>query len=69
MLLKKGPEDQAKYGAFIIQVPDVQAAQTLALANGAKRQQEFSGNPGGQGARSIDLLDPWGNQVEILQTG
>lgn len=68
VLLKKGPADQDKHAAMIVQVPDLQAAQTLALANGAQRQQEFSGNPNGAAARSVDLLDPWGNQVEILQT-
>jgi len=69
VLLKKGPDDKKKRGSFIIQVPNLSAAQALAVANGAKEQRKFAGNPGGQAARSIDLLDPWGNQVEILQIG
>lgn len=60
-------ENRERKGAFIIQVPDLGATKALALANGATLQQEFSGAPGGRSARSIDLLDPWGNQVEILQ--
>ena len=56
-------------GAFIIRVPNLREAQARAVANGAKLQGTFSGNPGGQAARSVDLLDPWGNQVEILQIG
>jgi predicted enzyme related to lactoylglutathione lyase len=69
VLLKKRPSDKKKQGSFIIQVPNLSAAQTLAIANGAKEQRKFAGSPGGQAAKSIDLLDPWGNQVEILQIG
>jgi predicted enzyme related to lactoylglutathione lyase len=69
VLLKKRPADTKKQGSFIIQVPNLSAAQTLAIANGAKKQRTFAGNPGGNAAKSIDFLDPWGNQVEILQIG
>jgi len=69
VLLKKGAGDKKKEGAFIVQVPDLDAAHALAIANGAKEQGTFAGNPGSQAAKSIDLLDPWGNQVEILQIG
>ena len=69
VLLKKGANDKKKVGAFIIQVPDLSAAQALAIANGAKEQGKFAGNPGSQAAKSQDFLDPWGNQVEILQLG
>jgi len=69
VLLKKGANDRKKQGSFIIQVPDLSAAQTRAIANGAKQQGTFAGNPGSQAAKSIDFLDPWGNQVEILQLG
>ena len=40
-----------------------------AAALATKEQRKFAGNPGGQAAQSIDFLDPWGNQVEILQIG
>jgi predicted enzyme related to lactoylglutathione lyase len=69
VLIEGGPDDDDKYGAFIMQVPDLEASLALALANGATMQGEFAGEPGSQPARSIDLLDPFGNQVEILQIG
>jgi predicted enzyme related to lactoylglutathione lyase len=68
-LIKAGAGDKNKKSAFIIQVPNLQATKALAVAKGAKLQGKFAGAPGGQAAKSIDLLDPWGNQVEILQVG
>jgi len=58
-----------KQGAFIMRVPDLQVAKASALAHGATEQGTFAGTPGGQNAKSVDLLDPWGNQIEILQLG
>ena len=69
VLIESGPDDADQHGAFIMQVPNLEASRDLAVANGATLQGEFAGNPGGDAARSIDLLDPWGNQVEILQIG
>lgn len=69
VLLGPGKKGKVVPSAFIIQVPNLDAARALALANGAKEQAKFSGNPGSQAAKSIDLLDPWGNQIEILQIG
>jgi predicted enzyme related to lactoylglutathione lyase len=54
---------------FIMQVPDLEAAVAAAEDHGATYQQGFHATPGGQEARSVDLLDPWGNQIEILQLG
>jgi predicted enzyme related to lactoylglutathione lyase len=68
-LIKAGAGDKNKKSAFIIQVPNLQTTRALAVAKGAKLQGKFAGAPGGQVAKSIDLLDPWGNQVEILQVG
>lgn len=70
-LLKNGvgPNSKNRKAGFIIQVPSLTASRALAVANGAKVQAKFAGSPGGQAAQSIDLLDPWGNQVEILQIG
>ena len=69
VLLKAGANNANQKGAFIIQVPNLAVAETAALANGATKQGTFAGAPGGQAAKSIDLLDPWGNQIEILQVG
>jgi predicted enzyme related to lactoylglutathione lyase len=69
VLLKRGPHDRQRLGGFIIRVPSLSQAKALAAANGAKVQGNFAGQPGGQIAQSIDLLDPWGNNVEILQLG
>ena len=68
VLLKSEPGDR-RVGGFIIRVPKLSSTLAWALAHGAKRQGTFAGKPGGQAARSVDLLDPWGNQVEILQIG
>ena len=70
ILIEDDPaEADAWNGSFLVQVPDLQAAQAQAVENGAEVQQAFEGAPGGEQARSVDLLDPWGNQVEILQLG
>jgi predicted enzyme related to lactoylglutathione lyase len=69
LVLIKSPVDKKKQGAFIVQVPDRNAAVALAVTNGAKEQAKFAGTPASQAAVSTDLLDPWGNQVEILQLG
>ena len=69
VLIKAGTKDKDKYGAFIMQVPDLAETKALALANGATAQGTFAGKPGGSAAKSVDLLDPWGNQIEILELG
>ncbi|MEU9348690.1 VOC family protein [Streptomyces sp. NPDC048278] len=66
VLIKKGPHDGKKKGGFIIQVPDLDVAKGRAADNGARVQGEFEAP---DGSRSVDVLDPWGNQVEILQRG
>jgi predicted enzyme related to lactoylglutathione lyase len=68
-LLQKTAADKNKVGGFIIQVPSLSATRALAVANGAKVQGKYAGTPASQAAQSIDLLDPWGNNVEILQLG
>jgi predicted enzyme related to lactoylglutathione lyase len=69
VLLKRNPKEKNRTGAFIIKVPDLDASLSLALANGATKQGAFAGTPANQVAHSVDTLDPWGNQVEILQIG
>ena len=61
--------DTNKQGAFIIKVTNLDTAKSLALANGATEQGTFAGTPSNQAAHSVDLLDPWNNQIEILQLG
>jgi len=68
ILLEDRPDDEDAWnGSFLIQVPDLAVAEAAAIDNGATHQQAFEGSPGGQQAQSVDLLDPWGNQIEILQ--
>jgi predicted enzyme related to lactoylglutathione lyase len=69
VLLKRNRDDKDQVGGFIVQVPNLQATEALAVAHGARVEGKFAGTPGNQAARSIDLLDPWGNNVEILQLG
>lgn len=69
VLLQRQKGDKKKVGGFIVQVPSLDTSKALALANGATEQGTFAGNPGSQAAKSVDVLDPWGNQVEILQLG
>jgi predicted enzyme related to lactoylglutathione lyase len=70
ILIEDGPDDEDTWNSsFLIQVPDLATAEAAAVDNGATHQQAFEGSPGGQEARSVDLLDPWGNQIEILQLG
>jgi predicted enzyme related to lactoylglutathione lyase len=68
-LIAAGRHDKNKKGSFVVQVPDLAAAKKLAVANGAKAERSFAGNPAGQAAKSIDFVDPWGNGLEILQIG
>lgn len=69
ILIRGGPSDKNKKGSFLIEVPNLEVAKSVAVKNGAKVQHSFAGAPGGQAAKSIDFLDPWGNQIEILQLG
>lgn len=69
VLLKKGVGDKNKVGGFIIEVPNLKMSVALAKAHGAKIQGKFAGTPANQAAQSVDTLDPWGNNVEILQVG
>ncbi len=69
VLIQRGPDDANQVSSFIVQVPDLAIARDRALANGAEEQGTFEGQPTDEVAQSIDLLDPWGNQIEILQIG
>ncbi len=70
ILIEDDPDEADAWNAqFLIQVPELDEAEALAVDNGATHQQSFEGAPGGQEAASVDLLDPWGNQIEILQLG
>lgn len=69
LVLIEADDADDKHGSFIIQVPDLAASKAAAVANGATEQDTFAGSPGGEAAQSVNVLDPWGNQVEILQIG
>lgn len=69
VLIQRGADDENQVSSFIVQVPDLAVARDRALANGAEEQGTFAGQPTSEVAQSIDLLDPWGNQIEILQIG
>ena len=69
VLIQSGTGDTDKHGAFIIRVPDMEAAKARALDHGATEEGTFAGQPTSEVAKSVDVLDPWGNQVEILQIG
>ena len=64
------PEDPAneRNGSFIVQVTNMESTLARAVANGATLEQSFQGEQGG-GAQSTNIIDPWGNQIEVLQLG
>jgi len=64
------PEDPAneRNGSFIVQVANMESTLARAVANGATLEQSFQGEQGG-GAQSTNIIDPWGNQIEVLQLG
>lgn len=67
MIMIKGSGDASMLrGSYVIQVPNLQAALAAAEANGGKVQTtRFTA--GGQESRHV--LDPDGNDLEILQSG
>lgn len=67
MIMIKGSGDASMMrGSYVIQVPNLQAALAAAEANGGKVQTtRFTA--GGQESRHV--LDPDGNDLEILQSG
>ena len=64
------PEDPVneRNGSFIVQVTNMESTLARAVANGATLEQSFQGDQGG-GAQSTNIIDPWGNQIEVLQLG
>ena len=47
---------------------NMESTLARAVANGATLEQSFQGEQGG-GAQSTNIIDPWGNQIEVLQLG
>ena len=67
VLIPEDPEND-RNGSFIVQVSNMQSTLARAVANGATLEQSFEGEQGG-GAQSTNIIDPWGNQIEVLQLG
>ncbi len=67
VLIPEDPENE-RNGSFIVQVSNMQSTLARAVANGATLEQSFEGEQGG-GAQSTNIIDPWGNQIEVLQLG
>ena len=67
VLIPEDPENE-RNGSFIVQVTNMESTLARAVANGATLEQSFQGEQGG-GAQSTNIIDPWGNQIEVLQIG
>ena len=67
VLIPEDPENE-RNGSFIVQVTNMESTLARAVANGATLEQSFQGEQGG-GAQSTNIIDPWGNQIEVLQLG
>ncbi len=67
VLIPEDPENE-RNGSFIVQVTNMESTLARAVANGATLEQTFQGEQGG-GAQSTNIIDPWGNQIEVLQLG
>jgi len=67
VLIPEDPENE-RNGSFIVQVANMESTLARAVANGATLEQSFQGEQGG-GAQSTNIIDPWGNQIEVLQLG
>ena len=67
VLIPEDPENE-RNGSFIVQVTNMESTLARAVANGATLEQSFQGDQGG-GAQSTNIIDPWGNQIEVLQLG
>lgn len=70
IIMIKSPDEVRMNGSFVIQVPDLEAALTRAAANGGQPQTtRFSQNVENMPAQSRHLIDPDGNDIEVLQIG
>jgi predicted enzyme related to lactoylglutathione lyase len=57
-------------GSFVIQVPDMEGALARAAANGGKPlTTRFSQTIESMPAQSRHVIDPDGNDIEVLQIG
>lgn len=70
IIMIKSPDEARMNGSFVIQVPDMEAALARAAANGGKPEtRRFSQNVENMPAQSRHLIDPDGNDIEVLQIG
>ena len=70
IIMIKSPEETQMNGSFVIQVPDMEAALARAAANGGKPlATRFSQDVQNMPAQSRHVIDPDGNDIEVMQVG
>lgn len=70
IIMIKSPQVAQMKTSFVIQVPDMEAALARGAANGGSAQSKrFAEAVEGMPAQSHHLIDPDGNDLEILQIG
>ena len=70
IIMIKSPQVAQMKSSFVIQVPDMEAALARGAANGGTAQStRFAEAVQGMPAASHHLLDPDGNDIEVLQIG
>lgn len=70
IILIKSPEVAQMKSSFVIQVPDMEATLARGAANGGSAQSKrFAEAVQGMPAASHHLLDPDGNDIEVMQIG
>lgn len=70
IIMIKSPQVSQMKSSFVIQVPDMEAALAHGAANGGSAQTtRFAEAVQGMPAQSRHLLDPDGNDIEVMQIG
>lgn len=70
IIMIKSPQASEMKSSFVIQVPDMEATLSRGAANGGSAQSKrFAEAVQGMPAASHHLLDPDGNDIEVLQIG
>ena len=70
IILIQSPEEATMNGSFVIQVPDLEATLAKAAANGGEvKTRRFTQDVERMPAESRHVIDPDGNDIEIMQIG
>lgn len=70
IIMIKSPQVTQMKSSFVIQVPDLEGVLARGAANGGSVQtMRFAQQVEGMPAKSRHLLDPDGNDIEVLQIG